>query len=163
VSGLFGDFVARADAPVLLVTAFDGAERSGCLVGFASQGSIDPPRLVVWVSTVNHTYGVATRAAWLGVHLVPATAREVAAVFAEASGDWMDKFERCSWHEGPGGVPLLDACPDRVVGRVVRRIDGVGDHAGFVLDPVEVTLGPVSTRRLHLDDVSSLTPGHPVD
>jgi flavin reductase (DIM6/NTAB) family NADH-FMN oxidoreductase RutF len=163
VSGRFGDFVARADAAALVVTAFDGEEPSGCLVGFASQCSIEPPRFVVWLSTVNHTFGVASRAGLLAVHLVPSSATDLAALFAEESGDWSDKFARCSWSEGPDGVPLLDACPDRVVGRVVDRCDIGGDHVGFVLDPVEVSLGAAAGRRLHLADVASLTPGHPVD
>src|SRR6476620_3040151 len=113
VIGRFGEFVARADAAALVVTAADGHERSGCLVGFSSQCSIEPPRLVVWLSTVNHTYGVASRADRLAAHLLPSTAMAVAALFAEESGDWTDKFARCSWVDGPGGVPLLDDCPDR--------------------------------------------------
>jgi flavin reductase (DIM6/NTAB) family NADH-FMN oxidoreductase RutF len=159
----FPELIARADAPAMLVTAFDGRERSGCLVGFGSQCSIEPPRLVVWISTVNHTYGVATRADRLAVHLIPPDARDVAALFAEESGDWTDKFARASWHEGPGGVPLLDGCPDRVVGAVVGRCDVGGDHVGFVLDPVDVTLGDGSAAFLRFHDVAGFPPGHPVD
>jgi flavin reductase (DIM6/NTAB) family NADH-FMN oxidoreductase RutF len=163
MSGLFADFVARADAAALVVTAFDGRERSGCLVGFASQCSIEPPRLVVWLSTVNHTFGVATKADLVAVHLVAASARAVAKLFAEQSGDWTDKFDGLGTTDGPEGVPLLDDCPDRVVGRVLERLDVGGDHVGFVLEVVDVTLGPRSVTWLHLADVGSLTPGHPVE
>jgi flavin reductase (DIM6/NTAB) family NADH-FMN oxidoreductase RutF len=159
----FGDFVGRADAAALIVTAFDGRERSGCLVGFASQCSIEPPRLVVWLSIVNHTYGVAERSERLAVHLIPAEESALAARFAEESGDWADKFAFADWSEGPGGVPLLDACPDRVVGRVAGRVEAGGDHDGFVLDPERVDLSPSPGRVLRLGDVADLHPGHPVD
>ena len=36
---------------------------------------------------------------------------------------------------GPGGVPLLDECPNRFVGRVLWRVDA-GDHDVFLLEPV---------------------------
>jgi flavin reductase (DIM6/NTAB) family NADH-FMN oxidoreductase RutF len=159
----FSEFISRADAAVLLVTAFDGHERSGCLVGFASQCSIEPARLVVWISTVNHTFGVAGRAERLGVHLVTPAAMPVAELFAEESGDWTDKFARVAWHEGPGGVALLDDCGDRVVGEVVERCEIGGDHVGFVLGPLEVELGDGSAPVLRLHDAIDLPPGHPVD
>ena len=34
----------------------------------------------------------------------------------------------------PGGVPLLDDCPNRFAGRILQRI-GFGDHIGRVLEP----------------------------
>ena len=162
LSDAFAAFVERADAAALIVTAFDGRERSGCLVGFASQCSIEPPRLVVWLSVVNHTYGVAERSEHLAAHVIPAGAEALAELFAEESGDWADKLARIDWSEGPGGVPLLGGCPDRVVGQVVRRADPGGDHVGFVLDPEGVDLDPAPGRILRLGDVGDLPPGLPV-
>ena len=43
----FDAFVGGLDYPVFVVTAAHGEERSGCLVGFATQASIDPPRMLV--------------------------------------------------------------------------------------------------------------------
>ncbi|MGW6919617.1 flavin reductase, partial [Kitasatospora sp. NPDC054939] len=59
--GGFESFVALLDTqPVYVVTAAnDAGQRAGCLVGFAGQCSIRPPRFTVWISKVNHTYAVA--------------------------------------------------------------------------------------------------------
>ena len=58
------------DFPMTVVTAFDGREHSGCLVGFHTQCSIEPRRWLVCISKANHTCGVAERAEWLAVHLL---------------------------------------------------------------------------------------------
>ena len=46
--------------------------------------------------------------------------RELAEIFGTLTGDNTDKFARCAHHEGPHGVPLLDACADRMVVRQNR-------------------------------------------
>jgi len=50
----FDAIVADLESPAYVVTTAAGAERDGCLVGFASQCSIDPPRFVVWLSKAIH-------------------------------------------------------------------------------------------------------------
>lgn len=130
----FNALVQDLDYPMFIVTAASDRERAGCLVGFATQTSIDPPRFLVCLSKRNRTFRVACEADALGVHFVPADAPDLAALFGGETGDDVDKFERCSWHAGPGGVPLLDDCPSRFVGRILERID-FGDHTGMVLEP----------------------------
>src|SRR5262249_26595638 len=44
-SAAFHAIVDGLEYPMIVVTAADGDERSGCLVGFHSQASIDPPLL----------------------------------------------------------------------------------------------------------------------
>ncbi|GGS76762.1 hypothetical protein GCM10010222_17450 [Streptomyces tanashiensis] len=62
-------FTDVLDGPMYVVTAeASGGERAGCLVGFASQCSIDPPRFTVRLSTADHAYRVALRAERLTVH-----------------------------------------------------------------------------------------------
>ena len=63
----FHRLVGRLDYPMFVVTtvAADDGERSGCLVGFATQCSIHPPRWVVWLSLANHTCTVDPIAAWV--------------------------------------------------------------------------------------------------
>ena len=70
----------------------------------------------------------------MAVHLVPADAAELAELFGGRTGDEIDKFERCAWHEGPHGQPILDDCPSWFVGSVVDRTV-LGDHVGFLLEP----------------------------
>jgi len=48
----FDAIVADIETPMYVVTTAAGAGRGGCLVGFASQRSIEPPRFCVWLSKV---------------------------------------------------------------------------------------------------------------
>jgi flavin reductase (DIM6/NTAB) family NADH-FMN oxidoreductase RutF len=136
----FHKLVGGLEYPMFIVTARAGAERLGCLVAFATQTSIDPPRFAVFLSHRNRTYRHGRGAKLLGVHCVPEHAVELAELFGGETGDEVDKFERCAWHEGPGGVPILDECPNWFVGRVLWREDA-GDHDAFLLEPVAAESG----------------------
>jgi flavin reductase (DIM6/NTAB) family NADH-FMN oxidoreductase RutF len=115
--------------------AADG-ERSGCLVGFATQASIHPQRFLVCLSVKNHTFKLARGARVLVVHFVPQQAEELAVLFGGETGDQIDKFSRCQWREGPDGAPVLTDLEDWFAGEILERLD-FGDHWGFVLAPIE--------------------------
>jgi flavin reductase (DIM6/NTAB) family NADH-FMN oxidoreductase RutF len=46
-SETFTKIMGSLDYPMLVVTAAAAGERAGCLVGFATQASIDPARFLV--------------------------------------------------------------------------------------------------------------------
>jgi flavin reductase (DIM6/NTAB) family NADH-FMN oxidoreductase RutF len=131
----FEAIVGDLEYPMFIVTARAGGERLGCLVGFATQTSIDPPRFAVCLSHKNRTFRLGQDTGVLGVHCVPADADALADLFGGHTGDEVDKFARCSWREGPRGVPLLEECRNWFVGEVRERVD-VGDHDLFVLEPI---------------------------
>jgi len=155
----FNEIVEELDYPMLVVTAADGARRGGCLVGFSTQSSLSPPHYLVCLSRQNHTFRIAERAEFLGVHFLPAGAADLARLFGEETGDDLDKFAKCDWKPGPEGVPLLERCGNRFVGRVLNRVD-CGDHVAFMLEPILVsaahTLRPFPFHR-----AKRLEPGHP--
>jgi flavin reductase (DIM6/NTAB) family NADH-FMN oxidoreductase RutF len=142
---------------MFVVTATDGDERAGCLVGFAAQCSISPPRMAVFLSNKNRTYRVAAEASVLAVHVVPEDRKDLAELFGSRTGDEVDKFSACDWSPGPDGVPLLDACGDIVIGTVLERAD-VGDHAAFVLAVTQVKAE--GSSFLGFQHVKDLDPGH---
>jgi flavin reductase (DIM6/NTAB) family NADH-FMN oxidoreductase RutF len=152
------ELIDELDYPMFIVTAADGSERSGCLVGFATQCSIDPPRFLVCLSDKNRTFRVAQGADMLVVHLVPEHAEKLAELFGSETGDDIDKFERCSWTEGPGGAPVLEECGNWFAGRILERVPA-GDHWAFLLEPVEAAsdrdVGPFAFHRARRID-----PGH---
>ncbi|HEU5029434.1 MAG TPA: flavin reductase family protein [Spirillospora sp.] len=156
------EFVAGFDYPMFVVTTADPGtgERDGCLVGFATQTSIDPFRFLVCLSRRNRTYRAAAAAAVLAVHVLgqDEDQRELAALFGARTGDDVDKFARCSWRPGPEGVPLLSAARRHLVGRVLERVD-LGDHTGFLLDPIEVA-GDGGAAPLTFRTLPDLQPGH---
>jgi flavin reductase (DIM6/NTAB) family NADH-FMN oxidoreductase RutF len=155
----FDAFVAGLDYPMFVVTTVSAGERAGCLVGFTTQASINPPRMLVCLSVANHTYRVARDAELLAVHVLDPTERELAELFGGRTGDRIDKFEHCRWHAGTGGLPLLEDCPRRLVGRVLSR-QQLGDHVGLLLDPLSVEgVGP--TPALDFHQVEDIDAGHP--
>ncbi|HEY0357288.1 MAG TPA: flavin reductase family protein [Mycobacteriales bacterium] len=157
-----GTFVSELDYPMFVVTVAVGEsapDRAGCLVGFSTQCSIDPPRLLVCLSRNNHTYRLARTAPALAVHRLRADQHELASLFGEATGDEVDKFARCAWRTGPAGQPVLADSPVWVVGEVLERVD-LGDHVGFLLAPIEVSGSP-GDPPLQFSDVRDLEAGHP--
>jgi flavin reductase (DIM6/NTAB) family NADH-FMN oxidoreductase RutF len=153
-------FLLGLDTPMFIVTAAhrDTAARAGCLVGFASQCSIAPDRFVVWLSQRNYTYRIAQHARILAVHGLGAEQRHLAGLFGTQTGDEVDKFARCSWRAGPGGVPIVDECPRWFVGDILERA-AWGDHTGFLLAPREVA--GADGAPLMYSAVRDLTAGHP--
>ena len=154
----FDALVGDLEYPMFIVTARADGEPLGCLVGFATQTSIRPPRFAVCLSHNNRTYRRGREAALLGVHCVPANAPELAQLFGGETGDEVDKFARAAWHEGPEGVPLLDGCPNRFVGRVVWRADA-GDHDAFLLEPVAAEHGS-GEDEFTFHRAKRIEPGH---
>jgi flavin reductase (DIM6/NTAB) family NADH-FMN oxidoreductase RutF len=140
VAATFHALVGDLEYPMFIVTARAGDEPLGCLIGFGTQMSIDPPRFAICLSHKNRTYRRGRDAPVLGVHCVPAHASQLAELFGGETGDDVDKFARVGWHEGPGAVPILDACPNWFVGRVVWRHDA-GDHDAFLLEPIAAEAG----------------------
>jgi flavin reductase (DIM6/NTAB) family NADH-FMN oxidoreductase RutF len=155
----FSAFVDGLDYPLYVVTTLHGGERSGCLVGFATQVSIDPPQMLVCISDQNHTHALALAAPLVAVHVLSPHQQALAELFGEETGDRTDKFAQCSWHPGPGGVPVLEDCARHMVGRVLQRVP-FADHLGLLLDPMETS---VSSRPVAytLRDAAGIQPGHP--
>lgn len=155
----FEELVASLDTPMFVVTTAVGDRRAGCLVGFASQVSIEPPRFLVGLSKRNKTFRVATQSSFLAVHVFEKQSMEVVELFGGQTGDRVDKFTRCYWHQGPHGVPILDDAAAWFLGRTIDRIP-FGDHVGHLLEPVDGTGPREAGRWVSLCDVRDLRPGH---
>ncbi|HET7523012.1 MAG TPA: flavin reductase family protein [Acidimicrobiales bacterium] len=157
-SDAFDSLVGAIDYPMFIVTASNGDERAGCLVGFATQASIDPARMMVMISKKNHTYRVASFADRLVIHFLGAGNLELARLFGEQTGDEVDKFSCCEWTPTADGSPVLHGTLGWVACRVLDRFDA-GDHVGHLVEPVygEAT---GDARQLGFQMVTSLQPGH---
>jgi flavin reductase (DIM6/NTAB) family NADH-FMN oxidoreductase RutF len=151
-------FVAELDYPMFIVTAAAAGRRAGCLIGFATQCSIDPPRFLVCLSDKNHTYRVALGAEVLVVHLVPAEAGELAELFGSRTGDDVDKFELCEWEPGPEGTPVLAGCRNWFGGHILERIPA-GDHMAYLLEPV-LANADTDERAFTFHRARRIEPGH---
>ncbi|MFD4193699.1 flavin reductase family protein [Amycolatopsis thermoflava] len=155
----FETVVGALDYPMFVVTTTDGRRRAGCLVGFAAQCSIDPPRFMVWLSKNNHTFEVAAGASTVVVHRLDTSVSGLAELFGSHTGFDTDKFTRCAWNPGPGGVPVLDDCAGWFAGEILSRHD-TGDHVGLLLRPVEGTSATGLGPQLGFQSVRDLSPGN---
>jgi flavin reductase (DIM6/NTAB) family NADH-FMN oxidoreductase RutF len=149
------------DYPMFIVTTAAGGKRAGCLVGFVTQASMKPSRMLVLISKVNFTFRVAKQADVLVVHFLSADDMDLARLFGEQTSDEVDKFQLCEWDEGPSGVPLLRYVNGWVAGRVLQRFD-CGDHVAHLIDPIDSQTRPSGGQpQLSFQQVRDLNPGHP--
>ena len=151
----FEKIVSQLEYSMFIVTA---PGPLGCLVGFATQASIDPHRFIVCLSHTNRTFREGGDAPAFGVHAVPADAPDLAELFGGETADTTNKFERVQWHAGPEDVPILERCENWFVGRVLSRIDA-GDHDAFLLAPIAAHGGDEEEFTFHR--ARRIKPGHP--
>jgi flavin reductase (DIM6/NTAB) family NADH-FMN oxidoreductase RutF len=131
--------VGLLNYPMFVVTTQVDGVAAGCLVGFASQASIHPPRFLVGLSTKNHTFRVAANATHLAVHLFDREHLDVVELF--------------------GGIPILDDAAAWFVRKILDRFS-LGDHVGHLLEPVDGDPPHELERWVSFGDVRDLRPGH---
>jgi flavin reductase (DIM6/NTAB) family NADH-FMN oxidoreductase RutF len=154
----FDELVSELNYPMFIVTVAAASQRSGCLVGFATQASISPQRMLVMISKRNHTYEVAKDADALAIHFLHEGNRDLATLFGEATGDDVDKFALSEWSEGPLGVPILHNVRGWASGPILSRVDG-GDHVGHLVDVTDSKIVLPGTP-LRFQSVRDMEPGH---
>jgi flavin reductase (DIM6/NTAB) family NADH-FMN oxidoreductase RutF len=155
----FEQLVALLNYPMFVVTTEADGVLAGCLVGFASQTSIHPPRFLVGLSKRNHTFRVAADATHLAVHVFDHEHVDVVELFGSQTGDTINKFDRCSWHAGPAQVPILNDAAAWFIGRILDRFT-LGDHVGHLLEPVDGDPPHELEHWVSFGDVQDMEPGH---
>jgi flavin reductase (DIM6/NTAB) family NADH-FMN oxidoreductase RutF len=153
-------FFDVVDYPYYVVTVrAPDDDMSGCLVGFVTQCSIDPPNFLVCISKVNHTFAVAQHSAGMGLHLLGAGQSAMARLFGEETGDVVDKFASVDWRLGATGAPLLVDAAVSMEGRVLGHFS-VGDHEAFLVRAVRAVAGGYEGLLTYRSG-PPLEPGHP--
>ena len=123
------------DLPAFVVTTQATGQPAGCLLSFATQTRVAPPRFLVGLAKRSHTLGVASLSQHLAVHVLSRRHRALAELFGGQTGHQINKFDRCSWRAGPQGMPMLYDAIAWFVGLIIYQFD-VGDHVAYVLEPV---------------------------
>jgi flavin reductase (DIM6/NTAB) family NADH-FMN oxidoreductase RutF len=154
-----GSLYSSLDQPLIVVTAAEGKEQAGCLVGFHTQSSIEPPRYSLWLSKANHTYRVAVHSGYLAIHFLAVTDLWLAERFGTLSGDTTDKFDGLRTWLGPGRVPVLEDCTRWFVARRDALLDEGGDHVCLTCAPVAVHASG-HFEPLRFSQAAHLQPGH---
>jgi flavin reductase (DIM6/NTAB) family NADH-FMN oxidoreductase RutF len=161
----YSDIVDELDFPMVVVTtrADDDGELGGCLVGFHTQCSIDPPHHLVLISKENHTWRVARRASELAVHVLADDQLDLARGFGEVTDDASpgDKWGAVNVDDRDGPPILLDAVA-WFAGPIVETLDA-GDHVAFVLEPTRTSRRRATFTQLGFQATRDFHPGHPAD
>jgi flavin reductase (DIM6/NTAB) family NADH-FMN oxidoreductase RutF len=153
-------FFDLIDYPYFVVTVrAPDADMSGCLAGFVTQCSIEPPNFLVCISKVNHTFGVAELASGMGLHLLGEDQVDLARLFGEETGDLVDKFASVDWRLGSTGAPLLVDAAVSMEGQILGHFS-VGDHEAFLMRGVRSVAGG-HPGLLMFRSAPPLKPGHP--
>jgi flavin reductase (DIM6/NTAB) family NADH-FMN oxidoreductase RutF len=153
-------FFDRVDYPYYVVTVRSpDADMSGCLAGFVTQCSIDPPNFLVCISKLNHTLAVAERSSAMGLHLLGEDQVDLARLMGEETGDLVDKFASVDWRLGSTGAPLLVDSGVSMEGQILGHFS-VGDHEAFLMRGVRSVTGGHS-GLLTYRGAPPLDPGHP--
>jgi flavin reductase (DIM6/NTAB) family NADH-FMN oxidoreductase RutF len=153
----YAKLVATLDYPVYVATTSVRNEPTGCLIGFATQCSIHPPRFLACISKKNHTFQLAKHASVIAVHVVDERSSAIAELFGGETGDEIDKFKQVHWRY-VDGAPVLDDCNRWFTGRVLEHID-LGDHMGHLLEPISVETGQ-ACAQLTYQRARGIQPGH---
>ena len=153
-------FFDLIDYPYYVVTVRSPeADMSGCLAGFVTQCSIDPPNFLACISKVNHTLGIAERSPGMGLHLLGGDQIDLARLFGEETGDLVDKFASVDWRLGSTGAPFLVDAAVSMEGQVL----GISPSAITKLSSMRgvraVAGGPPGL--LTFRSAPPLHPGHP--
>jgi flavin reductase (DIM6/NTAB) family NADH-FMN oxidoreductase RutF len=155
----FDTLMAAADPPLIVLTTAAEDEQAGCLVGFHVQSSITPEHYCVWLSKANHTYRVGLRATHFAVHYLTADDLTLAERFGTLSGEDTDKFAGLDIDLDEYGVPLLDACPNRMSLERISLLDDGGDHV-CLTTRVSSAHTTGDFKPLRVSDATHLDPGH---
>lgn len=155
----FQKIATHRDFAMIIVTTAFGEQKAGCLVGFATQCSVDPPRFLICSSEKNFTYHVLGNADHLAVHVLSQEHMHLAELFGGESGHSTDKFAQCKWHLGEHGIPLLDECAQWFIGHIVER-HKLGDHTAMVVEPAAGHFEPLPSAPIMFQQVRHLEPGH---
>ena len=117
----------------------EGDEVNGFTASWVTQGSFEPPLVVMAVRADSTSNGIIQRTRRFSLNVLAADQKELAATFFKPQKAVGGRFETVPFHLGALGLPLLDdalgGLECELVGEVVH-----GDHTVFVAEVREAVL-----------------------
>ena len=120
----------------------DGDDVNGFTASWVTQGSFEPPLVVMGVRADSTSHGIIERTGCFSLNVLRADQKDLAAVFFKPQKAMGGRFEAAPFQEGELGLPLLEDAIGGVECSVIGQLKH-GDHTVFV--------GEVKTARLLAD------------
>ncbi len=121
---LYREVLGHYPTGVTVVTAFDGDEPIGMVVGTFTSVSLDPPLVAFMPTTGSGTYARLARATAYCINVLAHDQQDLCRTMA-TPGD--DKFASVAWHRSEIGAPVLDDAVALVHCTPEQEIEA-GDH-----------------------------------
>ncbi len=111
----------------------EGDEVNGFTASWVTQGSFEPPMVVMGVRADSTSHGIIERTGSFSLNVLRADQKDLAAVFFKPQKAMGGRFEAAPFQEGELGLPLLDDAIGGVECSVIGKVKH-GDHTVFVAE-----------------------------
>ena len=109
----------------------EGKEINGFTASWVTQGSFDPPLVVMAVRAEGSSHEIIERTKLFSLNFLRSDQKDLAAVFFKPQSALGGRFEATPFTLGPLGLPLLDDSIGGVECEVVGKVRK-GDHSVFI-------------------------------
>ena len=120
----------------------EGDEVNGFTASWVTQGSFEPPLVVMAVRADSTSNGIIQRTGKFSLNVLAADQKDLAAVFFKPQKAMGGRFDAAPYRLGVLGLPILEQALGAVECELVGQV-AKGDHTVFV--------GEVKTATLHND------------
>ena len=127
---------------VFICGVAEGDEVNGFTASWVTQGSFEPPLVVMAVRADSTSNGIIQRTKKFSLNVLAADQKDLAAVFFKPQKAMGGRFDAAPFSLGELGLPILDNALGAVECELVGQV-AHGDHTVFV--------GEVKTATLHRD------------
>ncbi len=111
----------------------DGDEINGFTASWVTQGSFNPPLVVMAVRAEGSSHGVIKKTRKFSLNVLRSDQKDLAAVFFKPQKGLGGRFESTSYSFGELGLPLIDDCIGAVECELAGEVAN-GDHTVFVAE-----------------------------
>ncbi|WP_320664486.1 flavin reductase family protein [Prochlorococcus sp. MIT 1223] len=111
----------------------DGDEINGFTASWVTQGSFDPPLVVMGVRSDGSSHEIIQRTRIFSLNVLRADQKDLAAVFFKPQKGLGGRFDSTKYSFGEMGLPILDECIGAIECEIVGDVKK-GDHTVIVAE-----------------------------
>ena len=145
----FVEAMAAAASGVSIVTAVVNGQRFGLTVSAVTSVSAEPPLLLACINRKSPIVEAVTQSGFFAANLLSEKQVPLARIFAgrPEHGPAYD-FSAADWHEGVGGVPVLDHAAATFEAKL-HQFHDAGTHRIFVGEVLAASISGLTTLAYH--------------